>query len=93
VIDNGQRVVTNTKFGTASPFFGEEFFFDSAITDQTSRVTVYVNTQLDSRTRTRDARLGPSRVGAQGRHRVGSTGHGLTWCDGRGCRCLRARRD
>ena len=66
-VDSGQRVVTSTKAATASPFFGEEFFFDSAITDRTSRVTVFINTQLDARSRIRDARLGPfARLGDKG---------------------------
>jgi len=58
VVDNGQRVVTSTKHATNQPFFGEEFFFDTAITDQTSRLTIYINTQVTGTSRIRDCRLG-----------------------------------
>ena len=57
-LDYGQRVVTSAKFATKAPFFGEEFFFDTAITDQTSRVSIYINTQLPYGSKLRDCRLG-----------------------------------
>jgi len=66
VVDNGQRVVTSTKHATNQPFFGEEFFFDTAITDQTSRLTIFINTQVTGTSRIRDCRLGTATACAVG---------------------------